>query len=197
VLQFGTGFLFLCSINQLLNAMTNYYENVPLEEYEGILANREYWDNASCEWESYSKMEVKLARLGTFVQRGGDLNRVIARYAEDREYTYRVMVQHCLERYIEALADKRIPNITLRIYKLEKEEAVKLLAELLKACIKRTCEYDKYKKEYYSLRVVETKNVDVESILATIEEEHSQAHPNETKEEIKARVMNWIRESWW
>ena len=37
--------------------MTNYYENVPIEEFEGILANREYWDNVSCEWESYSKME--------------------------------------------------------------------------------------------------------------------------------------------
>ena len=177
--------------------MTNYYENVPLEEFEGILANREYWDKASYEWENFSKMEVKLARLGTFVERGGDLNRVIVRYAEDREYTYRVMAQHCLERYIEALADKRIPNITLRIYKLEKEEAVKLLAESLKACVKRSCEYDKYKKEYYTIRVVETKNVDVESILASIEEEHRQAHPNETKKEIKMRLMNWIRESWW
>ena len=142
-------------------------------------------------------MEIKLARLGTFVQRGGDLNRVIVRYAEDRDYTYRVMAQHCLERYIEALADKRIPNITLRIYKLKKEEAVKLLAESLKACVKRSCEYDKYKKEYYTIRVVETKNVDVEGILASIEEEHRQAHPNETKEEIKSRVMYWIRESWW
>ena len=69
--------------------MTNYYENVPIEEFEQILANREYWDNASYEWENFSKMEVKLARLGTFVQRDGDLNRAIARYAEDREYTYR------------------------------------------------------------------------------------------------------------
>lgn len=177
--------------------MTNYYESVPLEEYEQILANREYWDNVSCEWESFSKMEDKLGRLGTFVQRGGDLNRVIALYAKEREYTYRVMAQHCLERYIEALMEKRIPNITLRIYKLEKEEAVKLLAELLKACVKRRCEYDKYKKEYYSLSVVESKNVDVESILASIEEEHRQTHPDETKEEIKERVFQWIRESWW
>ena len=126
--------------------MTNYYENVPLQEFEGILANREYWDNASYEWENFSKMEVKLARLGTFVQRGGDLNQVIFHYAEGREYTYRVMAQHCLERYIEALTDKRIKDITLRIYKLEKEEAVKLLAELLKASVNKTCEYDKYKK---------------------------------------------------
>ena len=139
----------------------------------------------------------KTCTLGTFVQRGGDLNRVIALYAEEREYTYRVMAQHCLERYIKALADKRIPDITLRIYKLEKEEAVKLLEELLKACVKRTCEYDKHKKDYYTMRVVETKNVDVESILASIEEEHRQTHPNETMEEMKARVMYWIRESWW
>ena len=177
--------------------MTNYYETVPLEEFEQILANREYWDNVSYEWENFSKMEIKLARLGTFVQRGGDLNRVITRYAEDREYTYRVMAQHCLERYVEALADKRIPNITLRIYKLEKEEAVKLLIELLKAAVKRTCEYDKYKKEYYTLRFIETKIVDVEGIFESIEEEHCKAHPDETKEEIKARVMNWIRESLW
>ncbi len=173
--------------------MINYYENVPLEEFEQILANREFWDNASYEWESSSKMEVKLARLGTFVQRGGNLNRVIARYAEDREYTYRVMAQHCLERYIEALTDKRIPNITLRIYKLEKEEAVKLLTELLKASVKKTCEYE----EYYTLRFVETKNVDVESILTTIEKEHRQTNPDETKVEIKERVFRWIRDSWW
>ena len=177
--------------------MTNYYENVQLEEYEQILANREYWDNVSYEWESFSKMEEKLARMGTFVQRGGDLSRVISHYAEEREYTYRVMAQHCLERYIEALADKRIPNITLHIYKLEKEEAVKLLAELLKASVKKTCEFDKYRKEYYTIRLVETKNVDVEGILASIEEEHRQAHTNETKKEIKARVMNWIKESLW
>ena len=177
--------------------MNNYYEDVQLEEYEQILANREYWDNASYEWENFSKMEVKLARLGTFVQRGGDLGRVIALYVEGREYTYRVMAQHCLERYIETLTDKRIPDITLRIYKLEKEEAVKLLAELLKACVKRSCEYDKYKKKYYTIRVVEIKNVDIEGILASIEKEYCQAHPNETKEEIKSRVMSWIRESWW
>ena len=183
--------------NKNLNAMTNYYENISLEEYEKILANREYWDNVSCEWESFSKMEDKLGRLGTFVLRGGDLNRVIALYAEGREYTYRVVAQHCLERYIEALAEKRISNITLRLYKLEKEEAVKLFAELLKVCVKKTCEYDKYKKEYYPLRVIETKEVDVVSILASIEEEHRQAHPNETKEEARARVMNWIRESLW
>ena len=177
--------------------MNNYYENVSLEEFEGILANREYWDYASYEWENYSKMDVKLARLGTFVQRCGDLNLVIARYAEDRKYTYRVCIQHCLKRYIEALCEKRIPNITLRLFKLEKEEAVKLLAELLKVCVKRTCEYDKYKKEYYSLRIVETKNVDVEGILAAIEVEHNETHTDENIEEVRKRAQKWICDSWW
>ena len=177
--------------------MTNYYENVPLEEFEQILANREYWDNGSYEWENYSKMTDKLVRLGTFVQRGGNLNQVIALYAEGREYTYRVTIQHCIEKYLKALIDKRIPNLMLQLFQLEKEEAVKLLAELLKACVKKSYEYDKYKKEYYTIRIVETKNVNVEGILESIEEEHRQAHHYETKEETKARVMKWIWESWW
>ena len=31
--------------------MNEYYRNLPLEEYEAILANREYWDDISFEWE--------------------------------------------------------------------------------------------------------------------------------------------------
>lgn len=160
--------------------MNNYYENVQLEEYEHILANREYWDNISCEWECYSKMTDKLVRLGTFVQRGGNLNQVIALYAEGREYTYRVTIQHCIEKYLKALTGKRIPNLTLRLFKLEKEEAVKLLSELLKVCVKKSCEYDRYKKQYYSLGIVDATNVDVESILASVETEHQSTHLNET-----------------
>lgn len=177
--------------------MTNYYENVPLEEFEQILANREYWDNGSYEWENYSKMTDKLVRLGTFVQRGGNLNQVIALYAEGREYTYRVTIQHCIEKYLEALTNKRILNLMLQLFQLEKEEAVKLLAELLKACVKRSCEYDKYKKEYYTLRFVETKNVDVEGILFAIELEHKTTYPDETTDEVKKRVRKWISDSWW
>lgn len=177
--------------------MSNYYENVPLEEYEQILANREYWDNISCEWERYSNMEDKLVRLGTFVQRGGNLNQVIALYAEGREYTYRVAIQHCIEKYLKALTCKRIPNLTLRLFKLEKEEAVQLLTELLIVCVKKTYGYDKYKKDYCSLRIVDTKNVDAEDIFADIEENHRQSYPNETKEEIRERVAHWINDSWW
>ena len=177
--------------------MNNYYENVPLEEYEHILANREYWDYISCEWESYSKMTDKLVRLGTFVQRGGNLNQVIALYAEGREYTYRVTIQHCIEKYLKALTDKRIPNLTLRLYKLEKEEAVKLLTELLKVCVKKSCEYDRRKKQYYSLGIVDATNVDIESILAGVESEHQSTHSNETINNIKKRVKMWMSDSLW
>lgn len=177
--------------------MNDYYGSVPLEEYEQILANREYWDNISGEWEMCSKMEDKLVRLGTFVQRGGDLNRVIAFYAEGREYTYRVTIQHCIERYLEALAKKRIQNLTLRLYKLEKEEAVKLLSEMLKVSIGVDFRYDKYTSRQISFGVLDTRNLDAEGILSAIEKEHQETHPNETTEAVRARVQGWLRESLW
>ncbi len=175
--------------------MNDYYGSVPLEEYEQILANREFWDGASCEW-NYSKTEQKLIRLGKFVQRGGDLNRVIALYAEDREYTYRVFIQHSIRQYVTTLVEKSIPDIMLRLYKLEKEEAVKLLSEMLKVSVEKSFAYD-YKKQSYDIDRINTKNLDAESILSSIEEEHRQTHPNETIEEVKERVHKWISDSWW
>lgn len=177
--------------------MNDYYGSVPLEEYEQILANREYWDNISGEWQMRSKMEDKLVRLGTFVQRDGDLNRVIALYAEGREYTYRVTIQHCLERYLEALTKKRIPNLPLRLYKLEKEEAVKLLSEMLKVSIGVDFRYDKYTSRQVSFGVLDTRRLDVEGILSAIEQEHRQAHPDENIEDVNKRVHTRLGDSWW
>ncbi len=177
--------------------MNDYYGSVPLEEYEQILANREYWDNISGEWQMCSKIEDKLVRLGVFVQRGGDLNRVIALYAEGREYTYRVTIQHCIERYLETLTKKRIQNLTLRLYKLEKEEAVKLLSEMLKVSIGVDFRYNKYTSEQVPFGVLDIRNLDAEGILSAIEQEHLQAHPDESIEEIRKRVHTWIGDSWW
>ena len=177
--------------------MNDYYGSVPLEEYEQILANREYWDNISGEWEMCSKMEDKLVRLGIFVQRGGDLNRVVALYAEGREYTYRVTIQHCIERYLEALTKKHIQNLTLRLYKLEKEEAVKLLSEMLKVSVGVDFRYDKYTSRQVSFGVLDMRNLDAEGILSAIEQEHRQTHPDESIEEVRKRVQTWIRNSWW
>ena len=177
--------------------MNDYYGSVPLEEYEQILANREYWDNISGEWEMCSKIEDKLVRLGTFVQRGGDLNRVIALYAEGREYTYRVTIQHCIERYLEALTNKRVDNLKLRLFKLEKEEAVKLLSEMLKVSIGIDFRYDKYTSRQVSFGVLNTRKLDVEGILSAIEHEHRKAHPDESIEEVRKRAHTWIGDSWW
>lgn len=175
--------------------MNEYYRNLPLEEYEGILANREYWDDISYEWEHCSTVEQKLIRLGGFVQRGGDLNRVILRYAEGREYTYRVTIKSCLQQYIEHFLPK--DHWYTRIVRLEKEEVVKLLSELLKASIKDSCEYDRYNKKYYSIGLLETKGIDSEGILTAIEKEHKEAHPGETIEAVRERAWGWIRESLW
>ena len=106
--------------------MNEYYENISLEEYEGILANREYWDDISAEWERLSTIEQRLIRLGIFVQRGGNLNRVIERYAEDREYTYRVTIKACLHRYMERLIPEDVWYT--RIVRLEKEDVVKTIS---------------------------------------------------------------------
>ena len=177
--------------------MYNAPYHVPLKEYEGILANREYWDNISCEWEIYSKMEDKLVRLGIFVQRGGDLNRVIALYAEGREYTYRVTIQRCIERYLEALTNERVDNLKIRLFKLEKEEAVKLLSEILKVSIGVDFRYDKYTSRQVSFDVLDTRKLDAEGILSAIEQEHRQAHPDENIEEVRKRAHTWIEDSWW
>lgn len=177
--------------------MNDYYGSLPLEEYEQILANREYWDNISGEWEMCSTMEDKLVRLGTFVMRGGDLNRVIALYAEGREYTYRVTIQHCIEQYLEALTNKRVDNLKLRLFKLEKEEAVKLLSEMLKVSISVDFRYDKYTSRQVSFGVLDTRKLHAEGILYAIEQQHRKAHPNESIEDIRKRAHTWIGGSLW
>lgn len=180
-----------------MKARIDYYENVPRDDYEQILANREYWDNISGEWGMLSKMEEKLIRLGIFVQRGGDLNRVIAFYAEGREYNYRVTIQRCIERYIEVLTEKRISNLTIRLYKLEKEEAVKLLAEMLKASVKSVYDQDRYSKEWHTYGSVDSKNLDGEGFFAAIEQKHQETYSGETIEEVRRRVNKWRFESLW
>lgn len=175
--------------------MNEYYRNLPLEEYEGILANREYWDDISCEWEQYSTLEQKLIRMGGFVQRGGDLNQVILRYAEGREYSYKVTIKSCLMHYIERFISK--DQWYTRIVRLEKEEVVNLLSELLKVSVKNSCEYDKYNKKYYSVGLLETKDVDAAAILTAVEMRHQETHPYETIEVVRERAWGWVRESLW
>lgn len=56
--------------------------NVPKEEYEGLIARREYWDDCGDEW-SWNSIEEKIVRLAQFVQQGGNLSKIINRYAKN------------------------------------------------------------------------------------------------------------------
>jgi len=189
---------FFFAVNKIkLQKMQNYYNEVPLEEFEYILANREYWNGYSGEWKMFSKMEEKLARLATFVKRGGNLNKVIELYAEGREYTYRVCIQDRIESYIETLVDNRIPNLMLHLYKLEREEAVHLLTELLKDSTLNDYKIKGMFDDCYSITKIDFKKVDCAGILARIEEMHKESHPNENIEDARKRVRRWMSDSWW
>jgi hypothetical protein len=83
------------------------------------------------------------------------------------------------------------------LYKLEKEEAVKLLSEMLKVSIGVDFRYDKYTSRQVSFGVLDMRNLDAEGILSAIEQEHRQTHPDESIEEVRKRVQTWIWNSWW
>jgi hypothetical protein len=83
------------------------------------------------------------------------------------------------------------------LYKLEKEEAVKLLSEMLKVSIGVDFRYDKYTSRQVSFGVLDTRKLDAEGILSAIEQEHHQAHPDESIVEVRKRVHTWLGDSWW
>ena len=84
--------------------------NFEVEEYSDYIARREYWDSFAREWRN-SPMEAKLIRLGGFVLKGGNLNDVLERYAEGRDFTYRYQVQSCVLTYIINLMSGETLNI--------------------------------------------------------------------------------------
>ena len=171
-----------------------YYEKLPLKEYESVLANRDYWDHCSYEWE-HRPMENKLIALGIFVRRGGKLSRVINRYAEGREYTYRHAIQYCVMDYLERLFGTH--DYYVRIMLLDKRELLWLLTELLKSCV--YCGYVRdYRTGLYSdeWRVAKQYK-DAESILAPIEERHKRIYPDETLEHQRKLVKCWMEGSLW
>ena len=166
-----------------------YLQKLPLEEYQAILANRKYWDCASAEWLS-STVEKNILTLAPFVQRGGKLSRVIAKYAEGREYTYRVMIHYCVMDYIEKLLGTN--DYYLRIVQLEKREILALLTELLKVGVGTGCERDMRSNEYYTVLRLTDEGMKDDSILVAIEERHKRAHPDETDEQKRRREERWL-----
>lgn len=166
-----------------------HFQNITLDEYEKVLANRKFWDGAGADWE-FSTIEQKIIQLAIFAMRGGKLNRVINRYAKDREYTYRVSIQHCVLSYIEKLLDTN--EYYLRIILLDKREILKLLTELLKVKVVIDHRKSPTDGEYHKEWVITEDCHNDESILSAIEERHKRVYPNETIEQKRRRANNWI-----
>ena len=127
--------------------------NVPKEEYEGLIARREYWDDGGDEW-NWSSIEEKIVRLAQFVQQGGNLNKIINRYAKECDERYRRRIQYCVASYILKimLGDLFVNNedapFVRRIKRLDKKELVKLLSSQLKSSVTKSSVLDKDYKEH-------------------------------------------------
>ena len=121
--------------------------NVPKEEYEGLIARREYWDDGCDEW-NWSSIEQKIVRLAEFVQQGGNLSKIINRYAKECGERYRGRIQYCVASYILKIMydDLFVINadapFVRRIKRLDKIELVKLLSSQLKSSVTKSSVLD-------------------------------------------------------
>jgi len=176
--------------------MYNQKQKPCIEKLETNIATREYWDNISYEWDQ-TTLEWKIYKLSELVDYGGDLNRVIAIYANGRERSCRERIQHCILKYIEAVIPGSIHDLWFRVYKLENEEAVKLLTKLLKAGITVEAIKTENESDFHPVCVFHNNTIDGESIVAAIEEEHLQTHRGESVIAVKNRVKKWLCDCWW
>lgn len=169
-----------------------------LKQYETCLATRDFWDDCGHEW-TYKTLEEKLVILGGFVQKGGDLKRVIKRYAEDRSEMYRSRIHWVIFTYIwrMMMVDEPVQRpLSDRIKCLDNNELIRLMAEELKKCIKKTCRsgFD-YKGQHYieSCWIVSDDNKYDDTILDQIEREHWRTYPNEPITSYWNKAKRWKR----
>ena len=127
--------------------------NVPIEKYEGLVAQREYWDDCGDEW-NWSSIEEKIVRLAQFVQQGGNLSKIMNRYAKECGERYRGRIQYCVASYILKimfgdlfLINEDAPFVR-RIKRLDKNELVKLLSSQLKTSVTKSSVLDSDYKEH-------------------------------------------------
>ena len=73
--------------------------DLPLNEYEGLIETNQYWDDSGDE-ANWLTMDQKLIRLAGFVQKGGDLAKVITNFAETHDDYKRKRIQFCVGSYI-------------------------------------------------------------------------------------------------
>ena len=165
-------------------------KNIPIEEYEGYFATRDYWDCCGAEYKR-TTTEKKIYDLASFVLGGGNLEHAIAKYAEDREETYRNVIQYSVMEYITKLMGS---EVYVRVMLLDRSEFVKLLSELLKVANVTMHFGASFSTPYYECKL---DREDADSILVTIEEEHKRKHPDETLEDQQKWIKFWKEESLW
>lgn len=169
--------------------------DVPMDEYEGLIARREYWDQLGTEW-GWSSVDEKIIRLAGFVQHGGNLKKILNRYAKSRDEEYRREIQYCELRYILELFKNRkdIPMEYLpvdRIKRLNRDELTKLLSDLLKKSVRKGYELDsQYKtQEYWEIKY--TEKLTPSEYMDKVEGKHWRANPDEPFDSYLNRSMIW------
>lgn len=169
--------------------------DVPLAEYESLINRREYWDGLATEW-GWSTLEEKIIRLAGFVQQGGNLKKVLNRYAKAHDETYRREIQYCELRYIIELFkdEKDMPLEYLpvdRVKCLDKDELTKLLSDLLKKCVKKGYEMDRQYGIQECWYIKYEEKLTPSEYMDKVQGKHWRAHPEEPFTSYIKRAEIW------
>ena len=173
--------------------------DLPLNEYEGLIETNQYWDDSGDE-ANWLTMDQKLIRLAGFVQKGGDLAKVITNYAENHDEYKRKRIQFRVGSYILKLMagdrytinTKDVPLVD-RIKCLNKEELVELLSQELTRGVVKTEKYDKDYKTHEDWEVL-SNNDDLrisDENLDAIERRHWHENPDESFTTYSNRSDYW------
>ena len=175
-----------------------YYKpfDVPLKEYEGLVCRREYWDRLGTEWR-WSSVEEKIIRLAGFVQKGGNLKKIINHYAKDRDETYRREIQHCILEYIlvlmagDSIKIYRNSPFVNRIKRLDKDELVKLLSDQLKDSVRESYYIDRSHtiQLYWEIRY--NNKLTPDEYMDKVDRKHFRKYPDEAFTTFLDRFKLW------
>ena len=168
--------------------------DAPLEEYEGLITRREYWDNIAEEWR-WSTVEEKIVRLAGFVQHGGNLKKILNRYAKAHDEEYRRCIQYCELEYVLRLLKKDVDMPTKylpvdRVKRLNKEELTDFLSDLLKQSVKKQYDMDSMEiKECWEIKY--DNKLTPDELMDEIEGKHWRANPEESFDSYLNRSNVW------
>ncbi len=177
--------------------------DLPLDKYEGLIERSEYWDDSGDE-ANWLTMDQKLIRLAGFVQKGGNLAKVITNYAENRDDYKRKRIQFCVGAYILKLmagdkytiTTKEVPLVD-RIKCLNKDELVELLSQELNRGVIKTEKYDNNYNTHDDWEVLSNNDgyrINDENLDA-IERRHWRENPEESFNTYSNRADYWWNHS--